>query len=111
MHAHDQQRTFRIIATAAATARNIRLIVETIIALHKSIAYHVEHIAEGTPPHQGFSVLISVEFVCDMQRITPERVVLGKMFGGHYLPNRVKRICISPKPQIFSQPSNLKLLT
>jgi len=29
--------------TAAATARNIRLIVETIIASHTGIAYHVEH--------------------------------------------------------------------
>jgi len=47
MSAHDQQRTFRIITTAAATARNIRLIVETITASNTSIAYHVEHIAEG----------------------------------------------------------------
>jgi len=58
MRAHDQQRTFRLITTAAATARNIRLIVETIIASHTSIAYHVKHIAEGTPPHQGFSLSI-----------------------------------------------------
>jgi len=66
MRAHDQQRTFRIITTAAATARNVRLTVETIIASHRSIAYHVEHIAEGTPPNQGFSVLIIVEFACEM---------------------------------------------
>jgi len=46
MHAHDQQQTFRIIATAAATACNIRLIEETIIASH--IAYHIENITEGT---------------------------------------------------------------
>ena len=42
MRAHDQQRTFRI-TTAAATARNIRLIVEMIIALHTGIAYHIEY--------------------------------------------------------------------
>jgi len=51
--------------TAAATARNIRLIVETIIASHTSTAYHVEHNAEGTPSHQGFSLLISVDFACE----------------------------------------------
>jgi len=66
MRAHDQQRTFRIITTAAATARNIRLIVETIITSHTSIAYHVEHIAEGTSPHQGFSAMITVEFACEV---------------------------------------------
>ena len=48
------------------TARNIRLIVETIIVSHTSIAYHIEHIAEGTLPHQGFSALISVEFACEV---------------------------------------------
>jgi len=66
MRAHDQQQTFRIITTAVATARNIRLIVETIIASHTSIAYRVEHIAEGKPLDQGFSVSISVEFVCEV---------------------------------------------
>jgi len=66
MRAHDQQRTFRIITTAAATASSIRLIVEMIIASHTSIAYHVEHISEDTPPHQGFSVLISIEFTCEV---------------------------------------------
>ena len=60
MRAHDQQRTVRIMITVAATTRNIRLIVETIIASHTGIAYHVEHNAEA-PPHQGFSLLISVE--------------------------------------------------
>jgi len=40
MRAHDQQRTFRIMITTAATARNIRLIVKTIIASHTGIAYH-----------------------------------------------------------------------
>jgi len=49
MRAHDQQRTFRIMITAAATARNIRLIAETIIASHTGMVY-VEHKAEGTPP-------------------------------------------------------------
>jgi len=46
--------------TVAATARNIRLIVETIIA------YHAEHNAEGTSLHQGFSLLVSVEFACEV---------------------------------------------
>jgi len=62
MRAHDQQRTFEIMITAAATAGNIRLIVETIIASHTGIAYH----AEDTPPHQGFSLLISVELACEV---------------------------------------------
>jgi len=43
MRAHDQQRTFRLTIAAAATARNIRLIAETINASHMGIAYHVEH--------------------------------------------------------------------
>ena len=60
-----------IITTAAATARNIRLTIETILASHTSIAYHVEHIVEGTPQHQCFCVLISVEFACEVQTITP----------------------------------------
>jgi len=42
MRAHDQQRTFRIITIAAATARNIRLVVEMIIASHANVAYQVE---------------------------------------------------------------------
>jgi len=42
MRAHDQQRTFRIITIAAATARNIRLAVEMIIASHTNVAYQVE---------------------------------------------------------------------
>ena len=41
--ANDQRRTFRIMITTAATARNMRLIVETIIASHTGVAYHVEH--------------------------------------------------------------------
>jgi len=89
MRDHDQQRTFWIIITAATTARNIRLIVEMIIASHMGISSHVVHNAEGTPPHQGFSLLISVEFACEVQSNIPGRIVLGKMFGGHYLPNRV----------------------
>ena len=51
--------------TAAATARNIGLIVETIIASHTGVTYRVEHNAEGASPLQGFSLLISVEFACD----------------------------------------------
>jgi len=61
-HAHDvYQRTFRIMITTAVTARNIRLIVETIIMSHTSIGYHVERNAQSTPPHHGFSLLISIE--------------------------------------------------
>jgi len=48
--------------TTAATARNNRLIVETIVTSHTGIAHHVEHDAQGTPPHHGFSLLISVVF-------------------------------------------------
>jgi len=46
--------------TTPATERNIRLLVETMITSHV-IEYHLEHNAEGTPPHHGFSLLISVE--------------------------------------------------
>jgi len=50
--------------TTASTACNIRLIVETIIASHTGNTY-VEHNAQGTPPHHGFSLLISVDYcVC-----------------------------------------------
>jgi len=66
MRANDQQLTFRIFATAAATACNTRLIIETIIVSHTSIANHVGHTTEGTSPHQGFSVFISVEFACEV---------------------------------------------
>ena len=38
-HIHGHQRTFRIIITSAATARNIRLIAQTIITSHTGIAY------------------------------------------------------------------------
>ena len=48
----------------AATARNIRLIEETVIASHTGIAHHVEHNVQGTPLHHGFSQLISVECAC-----------------------------------------------
>jgi len=37
-----------------------RLIVEMFPTSHTGIAYHVEHNAQGTLPHQGFSLLISV---------------------------------------------------
>jgi len=52
---------YGIIITTAATACNIRLIVETIIASHTGMVYHVEHNVQGTPPHHGFSLLMSVE--------------------------------------------------
>ena len=39
--AHNQQWTFRIMITVA-NARNIRLIVETIITSYAGIAYHVK---------------------------------------------------------------------
>jgi len=52
-----------MIATAA-TERNIRLFVEKIIASYTGVAYHIEHNAQGTPPHHGFSLLISVECAC-----------------------------------------------
>jgi len=48
----------------AATACNIQLIVETIITSHTDISYCIEHNAQGTPPHHGFSLLISVVCVC-----------------------------------------------
>jgi len=35
--------------------------VETIITSHTGIAHYVEHNTQGTPPHHGFSLLISVE--------------------------------------------------
>jgi len=50
--------------TTAATERNFPLIVETIITSHTGIVYYLEHNAEGTPPHHGFSLLISVECTC-----------------------------------------------
>jgi len=48
----------------AATARNIRLIVETIITSHTGMAYHVEHKAQSRPPHHGFSLLINIACAC-----------------------------------------------
>jgi len=47
----------------ATTACNIQLIVETIIVSHMGMAY-VEHNAQGTPPHHGISLFISVECAC-----------------------------------------------
>jgi len=78
--AHDHQRPYRIIITTVATACNNRLIVETIITSNTgiaAIAYDVEHNAQGTPPHHGFSLLMSV------QSIIPECIVHGKISGGH----------------------------
>jgi len=59
--AHDHQRTFRIMITTAATARNIQLIAGTIITSHMGIAYQVEHNAQGSGRHHDFNLLISVE--------------------------------------------------
>jgi len=59
--------------TTAATARIIRLIVETIIASHTGMAC-VEHNAQGTQPHHGFSfsLLISVDcWVCLCRTLSP----------------------------------------
>jgi len=58
--------------TRTATARDIRLIVETIITSHTGIAYHLEHNAQGTP-HQGFNLLISVECT---YRVTQKKTVI-----------------------------------
>jgi len=56
--------------TTAATACNIRLIVETIFASHTGMAY-VEHNAQVMPPHHGFSLLISVDcWVCLCQTLS-----------------------------------------
>jgi len=61
--------------TTAAIARNIRLIVDTIITSHTGIAYHAAV--------SRFHLLISVE-------CAPECIVLGIMSGEHWrcLPNR-----------------------
>jgi len=48
----------------AAAEHNIRLIIVTIITSHMGMAYDVEHHAQSTPPHHGFSQLISVEYAC-----------------------------------------------
>jgi len=63
-HANDQQGMYRYMITTATTAYNIWLIVETIIASHMGMAYHVEHTAQGMPLNHRFSLLISVECVC-----------------------------------------------
>jgi len=118
MRAHDQQRTFRLTIAAAATARNIRLIAETINASHMGIAYHVEH---NFWRHAATPGLQSIDkcWVCVWNvKHYPwaqfyKRIVLGKMFEGHCLPNRVtartshKNLCNSTKFPILSQPSNL----
>jgi len=60
MRAHDQQRTFKVLITAATTARSIRLIVETIIASHTG-AYHITLKARR---RTTVCLLIGVEFTC-----------------------------------------------
>jgi len=57
--AHNHQRMFRILITTAAIVRNIRLMVDNIFTSHMGIAYHVEHNAQGTQPHHGFSRLVA----------------------------------------------------
>jgi len=52
------------VITTAATAGNIRLIVEMIIASHTCIAHYLEHNTQGMRPHHGFSLLISAECAC-----------------------------------------------
>jgi len=85
----NHQRAVRIVITTAITARIIRLIAETMITSHRGIPYHVEHNAQGTPPHRGFSLLICSECACVREVSLPERIALGKMSGGHYLPKKV----------------------
>jgi len=46
--------------TTAATASNIRRLLRHT----HGIAYQVEHNLQGTPPHHGFSLVISVEWTC-----------------------------------------------
>jgi len=38
-----------------------KLIARSILTSYTGIAYHVEHNAQGTGPHHGFNMLISVE--------------------------------------------------
>jgi len=61
--------------TTAAAARNIQLIAGTIITSHTGIAYHFEHDAQGTGPHHGFNLLISVECTY-VEEYYPERSLL-----------------------------------
>jgi len=37
-----------------------------IIVSHTGIAYHDEHNVEGMPRHYSFSLLINVEFACEV---------------------------------------------
>jgi len=73
--------------TTAAIACNIRLIVETIIASQTGMTC-VKHNAQGTPPHQEFSLLISVDCLSVLvSNIIPECIVHGKMSGRDYTLN------------------------
>ena len=78
-------------------------------------AYHVGHNPEGTPPHNGFSPLISVECVCVLCRalslsvLHSVRCLEGITFQIQWLNRR--NLCVSPKSQISAQPSNRKLWT
>jgi len=74
--------------TAAATVPNIRLIAETIIASHTGIAYHAEHNAQGTSPHQGLSSLMCWVRVWSAEHY-PWAYCAREDVGRHFLPNRV----------------------
>ena len=64
-HAHDHQQVYEIMIIVAATQHNIRLIVGTNVMLNMGIAYYIQHNAQSTPLHYGFSLLISVDLsVC-----------------------------------------------
>ena len=67
----------------AATEHNIGLVVGKILTSHTGIAYHVEHNAQGMPPHHSFSLLISVKMcVC---RVLSLSVLYWVTCFSHYL--------------------------
>ena len=63
--------------TTATTARNIQLIAWTIITSHTGTAYHVEHNAQGTRPHHGFNLLISVEYSAGLTIVADVAIATG----------------------------------
>jgi len=58
-----------------------------IITSHTGIAYGVERNAQGTQPHHGFSLLISVECACAEHYLWLH--CTRQDVWRHYLPNRV----------------------
>jgi len=90
--AHDHQRAYR--RTTATTARNIRLIVETIITSHTCIAFFVSNITLKARTHTSYRSVLSVH----MYSITIQTVTA---FGP------VTEISASIQDLISSQPSNL----